>query len=294
MTSTSSGVEPTTFHGLPALRLRSHGGAEAIVSLFGAQVLSWKPASQRQWLFLSDSAVFDQHMPIRGGAPICFPQFSTLGALTRHGFARTAQWLCEEQRRVDGSTLVSLSLPAEVATQAGWPHQAKVDFTVVIDDARLDMELGVENIGTEPLDFTAALHTYLQVSDVEDIQLSGLRGCQYRNAAAGNVISDEKGNVVVIRGEVDRVYHDVPGALMLSDGDRSLGINADNFPDVVVWNPGVERSREFSDLGAEDWRRFVCIEAGAIQTPVALAAGEEWWARQTLVDLTSAAASHRE
>ena len=36
-------IEHIDFHGLPALRLRTAGGAAAVVSLHGAQVLSWTP-----------------------------------------------------------------------------------------------------------------------------------------------------------------------------------------------------------------------------------------------------------
>ena len=37
-------IEHIDFHGLPALRLRTAGGAAAVVSLHGAQALSWTPS----------------------------------------------------------------------------------------------------------------------------------------------------------------------------------------------------------------------------------------------------------
>ena len=65
----------------------------------------------------------------------------------------------------------------------------------------------------------------------------------------------------------------------------SLGINAEGFADVVVWNPWVERSAAIADLPNDGFRHLLCVEAAAAQHPVRLAAGESWWGRQTLVEL---------
>jgi D-hexose-6-phosphate mutarotase len=42
-------------------------------------------------------------------------------------------------------------------------------------------------------------------------------------------------------------------------------------------------------MAPDGWRRMVCIEAGAIRTPVVVPAGGSWRASQTLVELGSAA-----
>jgi len=38
-----------------------------------------------------------------------------------------------------------------------------------------------------------------------------------------------------------------------------------------------------ADLQSTDFRRFVCVEAALVEQPVSLAAGEQWWGRQTLI-----------
>jgi glucose-6-phosphate 1-epimerase len=38
-----------------------------------------------------------------------------------------------------------------------------------------------------------------------------------------------------------------------------------------------------SDLAPADFRRFLCVEAALIETPVRLLGGEHWWGRQTLI-----------
>ena len=80
-------IEHIDFHGRPALRLRTKAGAAAVVSLHGAQVLSWTPPGGADRLYLSPQAVFDGRTAIRGGIPLCFPQFADLGSLPQHGFA---------------------------------------------------------------------------------------------------------------------------------------------------------------------------------------------------------------
>ncbi|PZU43126.1 MAG: hypothetical protein DI571_10080 [Arsenicicoccus sp.] len=32
---------------------------------------------------------------------------------------------------------------------------------------------------------------------------------------------------------------------------------------TVVWNPGEEKAATIGDLGAQEWRRFLCVETAA-------------------------------
>jgi glucose-6-phosphate 1-epimerase len=43
----------------------------------------------------------------------------------------------------------------------------------------------VVNKGDTPLDFTAALHTYLEVADVEKAKVKGLKGLTYLDKVRG-------------------------------------------------------------------------------------------------------------
>lgn len=276
------------FHGTPAILLESAGGASAVVALHGAQLLSWQPASGREWMYLSPRAGFGRGQAIRGGVPICFPQFSALGQLPKHGLVRTRAWEVAEERSVDGHAILTLAFVPDAEVRALWPHACRVEFTVLLDDERIDLELAVDNTGDAGLEFTAALHSYFAVEDIEDVGIGGLRALRYRDAAAGDAAGEERGDVVMVRGEHDRVYLDVPGAVTLHDSGRTLGLHAENLPDVVVWNPGPEKCAAFADLPADGWRKFVCVEAGAIAEPVVVPAGESWFGRQTLLDLSAA------
>ena len=69
--------------------LRSPSGGSCEISAHGAHVLSWKPvADASSILYMSPTAKFGAKDAIRGGIPICFPQFGPRGSLPQHGFCR--------------------------------------------------------------------------------------------------------------------------------------------------------------------------------------------------------------
>ena len=276
-------IESVQFRGTEALRLVGPGGSAVIVALQGAQVLSWQTSDRRERLYLSDTAVFDGSAPIRGGVPVCFPQFASQGSLPKHGFVRTRRWSVAAQRSGDDYALVTLETADDEATRALWPHPFRLELTVMVEADRVDLELCVANTGTEPLDFTGALHTYLRVTQVEDAALEGLRGYDYRDAANGDRIVRETGTEVLIEAETDRAYFNAKRPLLLKAANLTSAIAQEGFPDVVVWNPWVDRCAEIADMPDKDWRHMLCVEAAVAKTPVTVAPGEEWYGRQTLV-----------
>lgn len=276
-------IETIEFHGIEALRLNGPRGSSAVISKLGAQVLSWKTPDGREHLFLSEKAVFDGSAPIRGGIPVCFPQFSGLGELPKHGFLRTRSWSVSSERCGDDYALVTLETADDEATRALWPHRFTAEITLMLEHDRIDVELCVVNTGGAPFAFTGALHTYLRLVQVEDAALEGLHGHDYRDAANGNRIVRDTGTELVVEGPLDRVYHDVKRPQLLKAGNLSLGIQSQGFPDVVVWNPWVEGCAAMADMPADGWRQMLCVEAAIAREPVTLPAGEEWYGRQTLV-----------
>lgn len=275
-------IEDIEFHGIEALRLNGPRGVSAIVSKQGAQLLSWVTADGRERLFLSDKAVFDGSVAIRGGVPVCFPQFSSLGELPKHGFVRTRPWSVSARRTGDDYALVTLECTDDETTRSLWPHSFVAELTVMLETDRIDLELAVTNTGGAPFEFTGALHSYLRVVQVEDVTLEGLHGHDYQDAVEEGRIVRETGTELIIEKEMDRAYHDVRRPQYLKAGNLSLGIQAQGFPDVVVWNPWVDRCAELKDMPADGWRHMLCVEAAATR-PVSLPAGEEWYGRQTLV-----------
>lgn len=278
-------IETIDFHGCEALRLRGPRNTTAIVSRLGGQLLSWTTTDGRERLYLSPRAVFDGSLPIRGGVPVCFPQFGGLGNLPKHGFVRTRLWDVAAQRHGDDYALVTLETADDEATRALWPHPFKLELTVMLEADRIDLELCVINSGEAAFNFTGALHSYLRVVQVEDAALEGLYGHDYRDAADGDRMVRDSGTEFSPERETDRVYRGMRRAQLLRAGNLSLGIQQRGFPDLVVWNPWVEKCAQLPDMPADDWRHMLCVEAAAADTPVTVAPGEEWYGRQTLVAL---------
>ncbi|MEG0202006.1 MAG: D-hexose-6-phosphate mutarotase [Comamonas sp.] len=276
----------TTWQGLPAIALQLPGGDSALIALQGAQVLSWRAGGQQR-LFLSPGAAHDGHTPIRGGIPVCFPQFNQRGPLVKHGFARSMAWSADAQNAkvlADGALELVLTLQDSETTRAVWPHAFEAQLCVQLRPAALTVQLKVHNLGQQELPFTAALHSYLQMPlTVEQMQLQGLDGLQFWDAVADThpVQQGPLGFGV----ETDRVYPCPPQTLQLRStaGAPWLEIGQDaDWSETVVWNPGPDLCAQLADMEPEGYRQMLCVEAAAIDAPVVLAPGQRWQAAQYL------------
>ena len=267
----------------PVITLRADDGAAAEVHRHGAHVTSWRPAGDADdRLYLSARSEFGGTAAIRGGVPVIFPQFAAEGPLPRHGFARTSLWsLGGIAREADGTAEAQLVLRDSAETRAIWDAAFKAVLAVTVIARQLAVTLRVENVGETPFSFTAALHTYLRVRDVADAAVHGLRGTLFRVSGDQALHADDT-EYLSVRDYVDRVYVGAPSRLELRERDRSMIVEAEGFPDAVIWNPGPERAAALHDLEPGDERRFVCIEAAVVQTPVTLGAGRQWIGTQTL------------
>ncbi|MBL8384084.1 MAG: D-hexose-6-phosphate mutarotase [Burkholderiales bacterium] len=274
-------VEPVLHRGIACFKLRA-GGASAVVARLGAQVLSWVPADGRERLFVSERARFDGSVAIRGGIPVCFPQFSGLGALPKHGLVRTRVWNVLPQEPSGATARVGLEIRDDADSRGHWPHSFVARIDVGLREDGLEVALTVRNTGAAPFAFTGALHTYFAVEDIAAASVRGLAGCEYRDAAGGNAICTESAPAVRFDGEVDRVYHDTPRRLALQDGPHALEIGAQGFPDTVVWNPGAILCAGLPDMEPRGYRRLICVEAAAARRQIGVAAGECWRGSQSL------------
>jgi len=265
------------------LTLRADDDAVAEVHRHGAHVTSWRPAGDTESrLYLSPRSEFGGSAAIRGGVPVIFPQFAAEGPLPRHGFARTSLWsLGGRGRKADGTAEADFVLRDSAETRAIWDAAFKAVLSVAVVERRLAITLSVQNVGDAAFDFTAALHTYLRVHDVAEVEIHGLRGTRYRVSGDRALVVDDAHHLVV-PDFLDRVYVGAPSRLELRERDRAMIIESEGFPDAVIWNPGRERAAALHDLEPGDESRFVCIEAAVVQTPVTLGAGRRWAGTQTL------------
>ncbi len=264
--------------GLPAIRLEHPSGAAAVVCLNGAHVTSWTLPDGEEMIFLSRRSRWEPGKAIRGGIPLVFPQFGP-GPLPQHGFARTSQWTPGdvEEDAADG-VRASFTLEDSDSTRSLWPHRFSARLTVTLRSGSLSLLLTVGNRNDSPFEFQTAFHTYFRVADISAVRLEGLKGVEYVDSLRGGVRESEEREAVTIDRETDRIYAGAPAELRLVDAGRgrTVTLRSEGLPDVVVWNPWVDKSRRMEDFGDDEYPSMLCVETGAILTPVSLGAGERW------------------
>lgn len=268
-------VEPIGVNGMPAIRWGSRNGASAVVTLQGAHLVSWVPAGGEEALYMSERSAFEAGRPIRGGVPVCFPQFADRGALGQHGFARNFDWRFLGIDEAGEGASATFALESSPKTLALWPRAFRLELVVSIGGAQLDLALRVTNTGSTPLSFTAALHTYFRVSEVATARLEGLRGVKFLTRGCLDVEVETR-EIVTAAEFIDRIYFAPPPWTRLQDGARVLHIGQRGFTDTVVWNPGRDRCELMADMPPAGYRHMLCVEAAAIEPPIALAPGEVW------------------
>jgi len=54
-----------------------------------------------------------------------------------------------------------------------------LDYTIVVGKGCLSTQLDIKNNSETDFDFTALLHTYIKVSDIKNVTVSGFEGCLF-------------------------------------------------------------------------------------------------------------------
>jgi glucose-6-phosphate 1-epimerase len=270
------------FQGQPCARVQHASGDSVLVALHGGQVLSWTAGGVER-LYLSPKAVMDGKTAIRGGVPICFPQFNQRGPLAKHGFARNLPWTAGGVRQEGDATTATFGLASDDATRAMWPYDFVARLDVRLSAGGLQLEFSVDNIGATPFEFTLALHSYLRVAAIADVRLGGLEVQPVWDSLTDTHAT--QAGPVRFTQEFDAVYQAAPGPLVLTDGQTSLHIaQSPGFGQTVVWNPGAALCAKLADMPADGYLHMLCVEAAQIDAPVTVAAGATWtgWQRLTV------------
>jgi len=272
--------------GLPMVRISSEA-ATAEISLYGAQVLSWRPAGEEEVLFLSERSRWEPGAAIRGGIPVCFPWFRDKAddaKAPKHGFVRTKEWRLDSLRADQDGTVTLLCVTgSDDETRRWWPHEFLLAYRMRIGHT-LRLELSVVNRGTSALRFEEALHTYFHVGDVRQTKVHGLDGAKYLDNMDANRAKMQQADLEIAR-QTDNAYMDTGAAVEAIDWTlgRRLRTEKMNSASTVVWNPWQEGAAGMSDMEPEAWQRMLCVEASnVLGCAVQLGSGEEHTLRATL------------
>ena len=256
----------------------SNAAGSAEVYLHGAHVTHFQPAGQKPVLYMSSASAFKPDKPIRGGVPICWPWFGPNAAdpkLPMHGFARVSEWTVESTKKIDDQhTSLTLRLEPNESIRKLWPHDFVARYTITVG-AALELELEATNRDKSGIMIAEALHTYFSISDVEQISLAGLTGTSYFDKAV-NARKIEERDPVKLTGETDNVYLNTRTKVIINDPEmkRKIRVEKIGSSSTVVWNPFEAKAKTMADIGAGEWRKFVCVEAvNALENTVTVAPG---------------------
>jgi glucose-6-phosphate 1-epimerase len=245
----------------------------------GAHVTSWRPAGSEEVLFLSTKSRWEEGRAIRGGIPICFPWFrGKIGdpKAPAHGFVRTRSWQLGSIVEDSAGVTVSMFIESDEQTRRWWPAEFRLEYRSTFGSS-LILELVCTNTGATSLRFEEALHTYNRVSDVENVRLQGLDGTSFLDNMEANKEKTQAGDIA-IAAETDSAFINTQKAVDLLDArmGRRIRVEKANSNTTVVWNPWQEGAKTLGDLGENEWKQFLCVEASnVIAAGVTLAPGEQ-------------------
>eukprot|EP00249_Psilotum_nudum_P011039 c22932_g2_i1 orf=219-1211(-) len=287
-------------NGLDVIRMKEPRGSSVQIHLFGGQVTSWKNVSGEESLFMSSKAVFKPPMAIRGGIPICFPQYSNLGLTEQHGFARNRLWSIDNDPSPlsisNNKATVDLILKPNEDDLKIWPHCFELRLRVALGSGgEISLITRVRNIDSKPFSFTIGLHTYFSVSDISEVRIEGLETLDYLDNLQNRKHLTEQADALTFESEVDRIYLNTPTKIAIIDHEkkRTFVLKKEGLPDAVVWNPWEKKAKTLTDFGDDEYKHMLCVQAAAISKSVTLKPGEEWKGRQEISAVSSSYHSGR-
>ncbi|EDO19627.1 hypothetical protein Kpol_1018p167 [Vanderwaltozyma polyspora DSM 70294] len=255
---------------------------------YGATVYSWK-SNGKEKLWLSTSAKLDGTKAVRGGIPLVFPAFGKnttdkyLKDLPQHGFARTSVWKCNGLVRSHPPT-VQFELNESIADEKLiklWPYKFTIKYNVELGSDHLKTYVDIFNDGQEAFDFNWLFHTYYKINNINDVYVCDLKDDSTHDNITGKDAT-ELNSKVIIGEEVDRRYLNVktvkPVHIMdAKSGTPLVTLIRSNLPDVVVWNPWIEKAKGMGDFDPKDgYQNMLCVEPGYIHGLATLKPCQKW------------------
>lgn len=257
---------------LPYLDIQ-HPKCHGKVALQGAHLFHFQPTNKPELIWTSSAVDFKPGTAIRGGVPICWPWFGGATAPFKgaHGFVRTATWdliSCEQSKE---SVQLTFALPANVFANNNWP-KSKLTYVLTLGE-QCQIELLSENLSDQPITISQALHSYFNVADINNAQVSGFDQCQYKDMLTGQTHT-QSGNITIDQ-EVDRLYWAQDSATDIKSPLGEIRLTHQQSQSAIVWNPWIEKSIGLSNFNNDDYKTMVCIETANVDSDqIELSPGE--------------------
>jgi len=229
--------------------------AECKISLWGGQIISYRPKNQEHDVFwLGELNKFDNASAIRGGVPVCWPRFAAEelnNHFPRHGFARISMWdkqsISVDEEKIEA--VLSLMPDEKYGTEV------EANLYIKITD-KLECSLETINNGVEDFKFSEALHAYFNVGNRDETVIKGLSGYKYKSALDGQICKLESD--LRIKGEFDAAFIGHSGGIKIEDEvyNRVITIEKKGSNSTVVWNP----NKDLAEMREGQYKNFVCVE----------------------------------
>lgn len=238
--------------------------SNAIISTYGAHALSFKSKGAKELFWMSDASLFEQGKAIRGGIPVCFPWFGphlTDKTKPQHGFARLNEWNVEEVTETAADSIsITLSLTESESTLALWPHAFKATAKFIIGET-FELYLKVINTGDQPFEYSDALHTYFNISNITAITIDGLQNESYYEGL-GTELKKQTDEQLIFTGETNRRYVTHTGDALINDPgyQRKISVKKKGSGVSVIWNPAEATAKTMADIHTGGYKNFVCVE----------------------------------
>ena len=251
--------------GTPVAALANQYGS-AEISIYGGQVLSYRPTGNSPVLYTPGSVEFGPDKADHGGIPVCWPWFGRNGpeGSYGHGFARRSMWRVAGSEYSEDITELTLALDCTDETRKLWPHDFSLRLKVAVS-MKLNLGLRTVNTGTEPFEYTEGFHPYFLVRDRDAVVVRGLDGCAFCDARKGRVADSTWKGDLAFNTEYDHVFTVKKSEVAILDPGlrRAIAIASRGNAKIVCWNPG-EADTPDRNLGAGDWRKFICVEPATL------------------------------
>ncbi len=257
--------------------------ADALIFVQGAQVCQFQPKGEPPVLWLSEHNQYQEGQPLRGGIPISWPWFADLSknpavisgqlaatdSAAAHGFVRNGHWQLANIE-LDGE-LYRVTLTFEPDPSA-WPFACALQLCVTIG-RQLQLALTVKNFDEQPFHYALALHSYFNISNIDLVRVEGLTGKDYVDCLLEWQL-DQQNDALTIAQEVDRIFPDLNGEVALVDCGfkRTIRLQSEGLPSLVVWNPWRDKGARLSQFGEGDYQQMLCLESGALLDNIATCA----------------------
>ena len=233
----------------------SNKNAECKISLWGGQIISYRPRKEKNDVFwLGDLNKFDNASAIRGGIPVCWPRFAAEklnNHLPRHGFARISEWKLNNVAVDENKIEAELSLLPDTK----YLTDITAKLFIKITDC-LECSLETTNLSNETFKFSEALHAYFNVGSRDETIIKGLSGHRYKSSLDGKIYTLE--NDLQINQEFDAAFINHTGNIEIEDKifNRIITLKKVGSNTTIVWNP----DKDLAEMSTGQYKNFICVE----------------------------------